>query len=294
MPGRLNILIGVLLICSLLTSAQAYAGVVINEFMPDADQEWVELYNPESGADYLKEYWLDDDTVFDDDAGTSSKRHLTNLNTADPKFPFIALTSNMFNNSGDTVAIFDADGNLIDHYQYSANPGKNISIGRTPDQIGGFSILLTATPGSANSGPLPTSTPTPTPTPAPTPSPTPTPTPTPTPKPTGTPTPTPKPSPTKVPSPTLTPTVLGEFDEDDSPAPEEHSMDSTQGDEQEVAAEMQDEDRTGDQNKSSEFTTPLLISGAGLILLTASSVPFARKKLSAWRKKSGRSEREDG
>lgn len=184
----------------LFINPQVKAQVVINEFVPDSTQEWIELFNSSESAEYLRGYYIDDDTEFQSDLGSSAKKILTNLNTSNPKFPTIDTTS-FLNNSGDWVVLFDPNGLLIDKYQFQSNPGKDISIGRFPDGTGNFSILAYSTKADANSAP-PTSPPTPTPTPSPTPTENPTPTPTKTPSPT--PTKTPKPTPTKTPIPTDT------------------------------------------------------------------------------------------
>jgi hypothetical protein len=175
---------------------------VINEFVPDSTQEWIEFYNASVSADYLKTYYVDDDTDFLSDVGSSTKKLLTNLNTANPTFPTIDTTS-FLNNSGDWVVLFDQNGVLIDKYQFTSDPGRDVSIGRYPDFTGGFSVLAYSTKADANSAP-PTPVPTPTPTLAPTPAPTPTETPTPVPTPTKT------PSPTKTPISVPTENVLGE------------------------------------------------------------------------------------
>jgi hypothetical protein len=168
------------------------AQVVINEFVPDSGQEWIELYNASGSADYLKSYFIDDDTNFFSDSGSSTKKQLTNLNISNPTFPTID-TSSFLNNSGDWVVLFDQEGDLVDEYEFSSNPGKDLSIGRYPDRTGTFSILVYSTKADANSAP---------PTPVPSPSPTLTPTPTEVAKPTNTPTVKPTSTPTKKPSPT--------------------------------------------------------------------------------------------
>ena len=178
------------------------AQVVINEFVPDSSQEWIEFYNASSSADYIKAYYVDDDTDFLSDSGSSSKKLLSSLNITNPTFPTID-TSSFLNNSGDWVVLFDQNGVLVDKYQFTSDPGRDISAGRYPDLTGTFSILAYSTKADANSAP-----PTPIPTPAPTPIPTPSPTPDPTavPTPTKTPTPTPTKSPTPVPTLTPSPT----------------------------------------------------------------------------------------
>ena len=108
------------------------AQVVINEFVPDSTQEWIEFYNSSASADYIKTYYVDDDTDFLSDSGSSSKKLLTNLNTGNPAFPTVD-TSSFLNNSGDWVVLFDQNGSLIDQYQFTSGPGRDISIGRYPD-----------------------------------------------------------------------------------------------------------------------------------------------------------------
>jgi hypothetical protein len=168
------------------------AEVVINEFVIDGSPEWVEFYNASSSADYLKEYYIDDDEDFNSDSGSRNKKSLENLNTSNISHPYLDLDSSspMFNNDSDSVVLFDKDGNIVDSYSYDKNPGSNISIGRSPDRSGDFFVLSSLTKGAANSSPIPTTTPTPTSTLTPTPNPTNTPTPTTTPAPTITPTPT--------------------------------------------------------------------------------------------------------
>jgi len=177
------------------------AQVVINEIVPDSSLEWIELYNSSPSAEYLKNYYIDDDTDFDSDAGSSVKKILSDINISSNTFPFFE-TSSFLNNSGDWVVLFNSSGVVLDQYQYTSNPGSEVSIGRYPDSSGSFSKLTSLTKGYANTVPITpspssttTSTPASTPTPSSTSSPTKTPTITPTTKPTSTKTPTPKPSP---------------------------------------------------------------------------------------------------
>jgi len=149
-------------------SSSSYAQVVINEFSPSTDTEWIEFYNASSSAEYIKNYYLDDDTSFTQDAGNSSRRPLTNLSIANDTYPTFEISS-FLNNSGDYVVLFDANGVIIDQYQYEKNPGTSVTIGRFPDQIGNFATLDSSTQGFANSNPVPTPIPTPTVTPTATP-----------------------------------------------------------------------------------------------------------------------------
>ncbi len=177
------------------------AQVVINEFMVTPNPEWVEFYNASASAEYIKNYWIDDDNKFADDTGNSGKKLLSGLNTDNSSYPYFELNS-FLNNPGDDVVLFDQDGNQVDFYHYSSNPGDGISMGRSPDNSGSFTILNSATKGSANSGPKPdpTSTPEPTDTPTKTP----------------TSVPTSKPTPTIKKTSSLTPRVMPQQDANDS------------------------------------------------------------------------------
>lgn len=142
----------------------AYAVVSINEFLPDSDTEWIELYNSSSSADYLKSYYLDDDTDFEHDVG-SGKKSLANINIDNISFPVFE-TSSFLNNSGDFVVLFDGSGNIVDQYQYTRSPGRDVSIGRYPDGSGSFGILTALSKASVNAAPA-SPTPSQTPTAAP-------------------------------------------------------------------------------------------------------------------------------
>ncbi|GEM_PF-1469558 len=140
--------------------------VSLNEFLAhpgSGNKEWVEFYHPE-GAD-LASFWLDDDTDFVSDTGSSAKKSLSTVaNGKDTNHSYIELSSSMLNNDNDHIVLFDAQGNIIDQYEYTKDPGMDISIGRSPDGTGQFQILAAATKGEANTNPVPTSTPTPLPT----------------------------------------------------------------------------------------------------------------------------------
>jgi hypothetical protein len=196
-----------------LLSATPAVALVINEFVANASPsatEWVEFYNPENSADYIKTYWLDDDTQFASESG-QAKRLLTNLNTDNVHYPYFEM-QNFLNNPGDFVVLFDAAGIIIDQYQYTSDPGAGVSIGRDPDQTGSFKILNTTSKGAPNPGSVtPTQEPTPTveptiePTVEPTIEPTIEPTVEPTAEPTAEPTGTIIPTLTETPEPTITP-----------------------------------------------------------------------------------------
>lgn len=190
--------------------------VVINEFVPNASQEWVEFYNSGASEENLSDYFFDDDTDFNSDSGSSQKVQLSGL--LSPSSTCYKDLSTFLNNDGDTPTLFKSDGSNIDSYSYSnTTPDKSYS--RIPD--GGVWQSEQSPTKSITSclSLAPTSTPTPTPTSTltATPDPTSAPTATSTPVPTPTKTPTPTPTKTPTPKPTITPT---------SPPPPETSPES--------------------------------------------------------------------
>lgn len=192
MYSKIKYIFYLLIILFLLFPKNIFAQVVINEFVVDGDDEWVELYNASDSAEYLKNYYIDDDDNFTSDSGNSGKKSLSSLNITNINFPYLDLSSSIFNNTPpDSVVLFDNLGNILDSYSYNINPGKEISIGRSPDRTGDFVVLISTTKGSVNSQKAPTPSPTATATPTPT----------------TIASPTPKPTPTKTPSPKPTPTL---------------------------------------------------------------------------------------
>lgn len=187
-------------ILSIVNPKSIFAQSVINEFVIDGDTEWVEFYNASESAEYLKSYYIDDDDNFTSDAGSSGKKILTNLNIVNINFPYIELSSSIFNNAPpDSVVLFDNLGNIVDSYSYVTNPGKEMSIGRNPDRTGDFFALISTTKGLSNALPIPNPTLTPEPTQSPTKQPTS--------EPTTVPTKSPSPKPTASPSPKPLPTT---------------------------------------------------------------------------------------
>lgn len=210
-----KIVFGIIIFFFLVSPVSA-ADVVINEFSSHSSPEWVEFYNASGSADYLKNYYIDDDTSFTDDGG-SNKKLLTDLVTTSTSYPYIDLSS-FLNDPGDFVVLFDPSGNIIDQYQYTSDPGSGVTIGRSLNGSGGFAVLASATKGSENAG-VPTPTPTLTPTNSPTSTPNPTSTNTPTPANSPTPTKTPTPTLTKTPTPTQKPTATPKTTVTPTPTP---------------------------------------------------------------------------
>ncbi len=176
------------------------AQVVINEFCPDCDPEWVELFNLGSEQVDLEGWEIQDDNKISSDDLTITQAIYTS--TIIPAQGFMVFQQpegkGWLNNSGDTVKLFDNKAQLIDSYQYSSST-DNKTYSRIPDGSGDFVANTDPTFNQANQAP---STPTPTPTSTPTTTSTSTPTPTPAPSKIQ------APSSTYVPTPTISKKVL--------------------------------------------------------------------------------------
>lgn len=152
-------------------ASSVLAQVVINEFSVHSDPEWVEFYNASDSADYLLDYYLDDDNSFTDDQGSSKIKQLKDYALLVGNLPFTVVDlidsegkeKTIFNNDGDFVVLFDANGNLVDQYQYNQDPGKDMTMGRSPDRVGEFRLLNTASKGAINSTPFIAPSPSPSP-----------------------------------------------------------------------------------------------------------------------------------
>ncbi len=172
--------------------SQAFAQVVINEFCPNCDPEWVELFNLTSDPIDLEGWEISDGNTQSSDDITISGTLYSSTLIQPHGFFVIEHPKGWLNDSspGDTLKLFDNSTNTdpVDSFSYTSTQADK-SYSRFPDGSGNFSANTTSTKGTANQ-PLPTSTP------IPTPSPTPLPTPTPTSKPVNTPTPKPIASPT--------------------------------------------------------------------------------------------------
>lgn len=171
----------------------AESSVSINEFLvhpSSGNDEWIELYNPAKKD--LSEYWIDDDTNFSGEEQSAKKKKIADLQAdgkyivTSPEYPYLLLSSFLNNSEGETITLFDSNGNKIAEASYTEDPGSDIAIGRVPDGTGSLQKLATATKGSQNSERIYVPTATPTKTPTPTKAPTATKVPTPTKVPTGT------------------------------------------------------------------------------------------------------------
>lgn len=171
------------------------AQVVINEFQPKPNPEWVEFYNISGSEINLGGYYFDDDTDFSSDISSSAKFKLQGI--LSPNALCFWEMNSYLNDGGDSPTLFASNGDLVDTYTY-ASSSAGLTYSRVPDG-GSWQVNVVATKTLTSCLSLPTPTPSPTDTPAPTLSPTLAPTPIPAPTPT--PTKTPTPIPTKTPTP---------------------------------------------------------------------------------------------
>src|SRR3989338_2770111 len=96
------------LIIFIIFPNKAFAALQINEFLAhpsSGNKEWVEFYNPQNTD--ISSYYLDDDTDFNNDSGSSSRKILTLLNVDNPSYPYIEISS-FLNNSEDFVVLFSS------------------------------------------------------------------------------------------------------------------------------------------------------------------------------------------
>lgn len=196
--------LGLGLLFFLFVSPVFAAEMLINEFLPNASQEWVEFYNNTDSQADLSNYFFDDDKDFNSDSESKPKISLSGLLSSHATC-YLDLTL-FLNNSGDSPTLFKLDATIEDTYTYASSSADK-SYARVPDG-GNWQVDQTPTKSSSKCSDLaPTSTPTPTPTNTPTSTPTqaPSATNTPTTVPTATPTFIPTKTPTKRPSPSLTP-----------------------------------------------------------------------------------------
>ena len=57
-----------------LSASKVRAELVLNEFLPNFSQEWVEFYNPDNSSIDLSNYFFDDDADFGSDIGSPKKQ----------------------------------------------------------------------------------------------------------------------------------------------------------------------------------------------------------------------------
>ncbi len=148
--------------------------VAINEFLPapagtvdwdgngeaDANDEWIELYNPNKVPVDLSSWWLDD-------AAGGSPPYVFPPGTVLSGHGFLVIYKResglTLNNSGDYIRLFDSNGDLVDSVHYPQVKRTDMtSWSRIQDGTGTWTDTFPPSPGEPNRPP-----PTPTPTPIP-------------------------------------------------------------------------------------------------------------------------------
>ncbi|HEY5600716.1 MAG TPA: lamin tail domain-containing protein [Patescibacteria group bacterium] len=117
--------------------------VKITEIMPnpDGEEEWVELYNPNSGSVDLTGYKLDDKE------GGSSPVSLNGFTINPTSYFVFSFTSSILNNEGDSVRFLDSQQNILDQVDYQ-DTQKGISFAKNSSGI--FEKTSSPTPGTSN------------------------------------------------------------------------------------------------------------------------------------------------
>lgn len=236
--------------------------ILINEFYTHTtDNDWIELYNTTDNPIDLTGWYLQDET---------SKMETLNEASFSAKSFLLVNVGNRLNNGGDTVKLFNSSSDLKDSWSYSQDPGDNICFGRSADG-GAWHRLSPCTQGGSNNSSSivdPSPSPSPSPTPASEASPSPSPSPetdpvsaSPSPKTVVTTTRKVSPKPSPLPSP--------------SPSPEEEQI---LGEDTSHRENKEEENKEEEKGKF-QLSLPIVISGAGGLLLLAASFPFLKPKL---------------
>ncbi|QQG44540.1 MAG: lamin tail domain-containing protein [Candidatus Roizmanbacteria bacterium] len=153
---RINYLIVfILLFLNLLINRPVFGALRLNEIYPapsSGQEEWVELYNDEDKQIDISGYSLTD----------AANNKITLPATIGPLSFISATSSNVLNNSGDTLNLKNSLNEIIEIITYSGSFNNEKSYARCPDGNGSWSIVTTLTRNQPN--PCPSSTPTLTPT----------------------------------------------------------------------------------------------------------------------------------
>lgn len=210
MPAQQKLIVFLiaLLAIFLFYPKKAFAQIVINELLPNptGGSDWVELYNTSSQEIDLNDWVLDDE-------GTKTNMVEIKEVTVSAHGFWLFEVGSRLNKSSDTIYLINNEEVVVDEYNYSTNPGDDVSFGRAPDG-GNWGVCDKPTPNLENQCVLPSPSPSPSPTPSPSQSQSPTLSPSPQ---TETnshldeaPSPTPTPKPVKVVGATLLGEILGE------------------------------------------------------------------------------------
>jgi len=231
-------------------SSPVFAAPVINEFSPQTNPEWVELYNPDdqqfslSGVSvYFDATNINQRSSFCNDASIAAKSYLLITRPTD---------SYWLSNSGDTI-LFKKEDDVIDSISFGTGQLLKAPTGTQSAQKteSGWVISDVATPqGDQANFACPSSTPNPEPTNTPTPTST-------TALATSTPTPSKTPAPTLTKTPTMTPV----------PLVEEEASEASEGGEEEMILGSAVES-TGSARQLRAFAAASALVAAGLALIS--------------------------
>ncbi len=131
-----------------VVSGPDYSNIVINEFLPapsTGNSEWVELYNKGASAVDLSG-WRVDDIL----GGGASPYRIPDGTIIEGNGYVVFERTFGLNNTGDTVNLIDPEGEVIDSYEYTRDPGRNNSIGRLPDGADNWVVFINPTKGTKN------------------------------------------------------------------------------------------------------------------------------------------------
>lgn len=127
------------------TTPTPASGLFINELLPNASTEWIEIHNASNSDINIGGYIIDDlrtggSAAYTIPAGTIIKA----------KGYFVWNTSTYFNNTGDDANLIAPDGTVVDTYKYTTT-SSNKSFYRFPDG-GAWSATMDSTPtkGASN------------------------------------------------------------------------------------------------------------------------------------------------
>lgn len=140
----------------------------LNEIYPapaSGEQEWIEIYNDEDNSIDISGYYLND---------LANNRISISESVVAPLSFIIINSSNILNNSGDTVYLKNASDETLESVVYSGSFGSDKSYAKCEDGTWQITTTLTKSSSNAPACPTPTQSPTPTPTVTETPTPTPT------------------------------------------------------------------------------------------------------------------------
>lgn len=138
-------------------------GIVLNEFLPNPNGnecrldgvagEWAEIYNNSDIEKDLADWQIRDSgnhTIAI--SGSNTHTGVTTIGAKDSGSEWLVVFLNgcVLNNSGgDSVNLYNADGQLIDSYSYSGSAPENKSYARVPDGTGAWFDPI-PTPGGPN------------------------------------------------------------------------------------------------------------------------------------------------